>query len=666
MSAQPDAAHLLSTPGPDAFTESGVGRYMGWLRSHRNLDFDSYESLWRWSVTDLDGFWQSVWDYFGVRSETPHGRALGDATMPGTRWFPDARLNYARHLLVDAHAGRDIDNSLAVIAVSQSRERIELTFAQLRDQVARARAGLLRLGVQPGDRVVGYLPNIPEAIVAFLAAASIGAVWASCAPEFGPRSVVDRFAQIEPTVMIAVAGYTYGSKHIDHRFEVTEIREQLPTLRTVVHVPYGGLDLDDTLPWSELIAEAGPLDFESVAFDHPLYVLFSSGTTGKPKAIIHGHGGITLEHLKLLGLCWDVQQGDRFLWFTTTAWMIWNALVSGLMHSAAVVLMDGDPIHPAMDWQWQVAAETGVTVMGSSAGYLMACRKEGFEPTRDHDLSRVRHLAVSGSPLPIEGFEWVHERFGSHVLIDSVSGGTDVCSGMVGGSPLLPVWSGEISGPLLGCDVRAFDPEGNSVEGELGEMVVVTPMPSMPLGFWGDDDGSRYRETYFDMYPGVWRQGDWIRFTERGSCVITGRSDATLNRGGVRLGTSEFYAVVEDEPEVIDSLVIHLEDPEGGQGELLLFVVLHDGEHWSDELVARIRAALRTTLSPRHVPDSVEQVAAVPRNRTGKKLELPVKRILQGHDADAVASRDALADGASLEPYVEIARRRSTAGSSRT
>jgi acetoacetyl-CoA synthetase len=571
--------------------------------------------------------------------------------MPGAEWFPGATLNYAEHAVGGP------DDELAVLAYSQTRDRVELTWAQLRDQVARARAGLARLGVGRGDRVVAYLPNVPETLVAFLATASLGAIWASCAPEFGARSVVDRFGQVEPTVLLAVAGYGYGSKDIDRREQVAEIRAGLPTLRHVVHVPYGNQELPDALGWTELLAEPGELAWEPVPFAHPLCVLFSSGTTGKPKAIVHSHGGILLEHLKNHGLSWDLHEGDRILWFSTTAWMMWNALVSALLVRASIVMIDGNPLHPDLRWQWRLAEETGATLMGASPGFLMACRQEGVRPAAEFDLSRVRQIGAAGSPLPPEGYRWVAEQFGPDVLLNVGSGGTDVCSGIVQGSPLQPVWVGEIAGPCLGVDAQAFDEKGERVVGELGELVITAPMPSMPVGFWGDADGSRYRGTYFDTYPGVWRHGDWVRFSEVGSAVIAGRSDATLNRGGVRLGTAEFYRVVEELPEVADSLVVHLEDPAGGHGELLLYVQLRPEADLVEALRRRIATALRTELSPRHIPDGIAAVPVVPRNRTGKKLELPAKKILLGAALDDVASRDVLADPSSLDPFVELARR---------
>ncbi|MBW8487514.1 acetoacetate--CoA ligase [Actinomadura sp. PM05-2] len=635
------------TPAPDARDTSEIGRYLRWLEDERGLAFDGYPALWEWSVTDLAGFWTSIWDFFGVRAHTPPEEALRSAAMPGAEWFPGATLNYAEH----AFGGDDAD--VAVVARSQTRPPVELTFGELREQVARARAGLVRLGVGRGDRVAAYLPNIPETLVAFLATASLGAVWASCAPEFGPRSVVDRFAQLEPKVLLAVAGYRYGERDIDRRGEVAAIRDGLPGTPHVVHVPYGAHTLSDSLPdatsWGELLAEPGPLEFAAVPFDHPLFVLFSSGTTGKPKAIVHRHGGILLEHLKNHALSWDLRPGDRMLWFSTTAWMLWNALVSALLLRASVVLIDGDPAHPDLREQWRLAEETGATLMGVSPGYLMACRRAGVDPAREFGLARLRQLGSAGSPLPPEGYRWVLERFGDRVLLNVGSGGTDVCTGLLQGGPLQPVRAGEISGPCLGVAARAFDEDGAPVVGALGELVVTAPMPSMPTGFWGDADGSRYRGAYFDRYPGVWRHGDWVRFAPEGHAVVAGRSDATLNRGGVRLGTAEFYGVVEELPEIADSLVVHLED----RDELLLFVAAPGG--LDDALRARIAAALRGALSPRHVPDAITAVPAIPRGRTGKKLEVPVKRILRGARPEDVASRDALADPAALDAFAAFA-----------
>jgi acetoacetyl-CoA synthetase len=645
---------LLRPVASDVRATTEIGRFLTWLERERGLTFASYEELHRWSVDDLEGFWSAVWEHFAVRGHSPYDEVLGRREMPGAEWFPGATLNYAEHALgLLDNPDQDADET-AVLGYSQTRDRVELTWGQLRDQVARARAGLQRLGVGRGDRVVAYLPNIPETLVAFLATASLGAIWASCAPEFGARSVVDRFGQVEPKILLAVAGYGYGSKDVDRREQVAEIREGLPTVEHVVHVPYGANTLPDAVSWDALVGEPGELAFEPVPFAHPLAVLFSSGTTGKPKAIIHGHGGILLEHLKNHALSWDLGPGDRILWFSTTAWMMWNALVSALLVRASIVMIDGNPLHPDIRWQWRLAEETGATLMGASPGFLMACRKEGVEPAKEFDLSRLRQIGAAGSPLPPEGYRWVAEQFGPDVLLNVGSGGTDICSGIVQGSPLQPVWAGEISGPCLGIDAKAFDDKGEQVVGELGELVITAPLPSMPVGFWGDPDGTRYRDTYFDVYPGVWRHGDWVRFSEVGSAIIAGRSDATLNRGGVRLGTAEFYRVVEELPEIADSLVVHLEDPAGGNGQLLLFVRPADGVELDDALRRRISTTLRTELSPRHIPDRIAAVPVIPHNRTGKKLELPVKKILLGAAPDEVASRDVLADPTALDAFVEL------------
>jgi acetoacetyl-CoA synthetase len=629
-------------------TGTELARFLDRLRAERGLEFASYRELHAWSASDLDGFWSAIAEFFAVRFHTRPTAVLGRREMPGAEWFPGAMLNYAEHALT-GHEGT------AVIAYSQTRDRVELTWEQLREQVARARAGLQRLGVGRGDRVVAYTPNIPETLVAFLATASLGAVWASCAPEFGARSVIDRFAQVEPTVLLVVPGYTYGEKPIDRTGEVAAVRAGLPTVRHVVAVPYGPGEVPAALSWDELLGEPGDLAFDPVPFAHPLCVLFSSGTTGRPKAIVHGHGGVLMEQLKNHALSWDLRPGDRMLWFSTTAWVMWNALVGGLLVGAGIVLIDGNPVHPDVGWQWRLAEESGATVMGASPGWLMACRAAGVEPTRDHDLSRIRQIGAAGSPLPPEGYRWVAEHFPG-VLLNVGSGGTDVCSGIVQGGPWQPVVEGEISGPALGVAAAAFDADGKPVVGELGELVITEPMPSMPVGFWGDPDGTRYRDAYFDVYPGVWRHGDWVRFSESGSVIVAGRSDATLNRGGVRLGTAEFYGVVEELPEVTDSLVVHLEDPSGGPGELVLFVVPAAGVALDDALRGRIARELRAALSPRHVPDRIVAVPAVPRNRTGKKLELPAKRILLGAAPEEVASRDVLADPTSLDAFVELAR----------
>jgi acetoacetyl-CoA synthetase len=639
-----------------------MGDFMRWLSRERGLDFADYASLWEWSTTDLAGFWGAVWDYFMVSAHTPPTAVLEDAHMPGAVWFPGARLNYAEQVLRMPGVA---DDTAMVYGVSQSRGPVTLTAAELREQVRRVRAGLVRLGVGEGDRVAAYLPNIPETYVLMLATASLGATFSSCAPEFGTRSVTDRWRQIGPKVLVAVDGYAYGDKPIDRRAEVDTIRRELPTLEHTVTLSY----LDSGAPdgWAQLAGPTDePLEFAPVPFNHPLYVLYSSGTTGLPKPIVHGHGGILLEHLKMLALHQDLGPGDRFFWFTTTGWMMWNYLASGPAVGAAIVLFDGNPMvaaerggpaRPDPAALWRMAGELGITYFGTSAPFLLACRKAGVVP-RDLVGPALRGVGSTGAPLPPEGFSWVYETVREDVLLTSLAGGTDVCTGFLGGTPLLPVYQGEISCRALGARIEAYDPSGRPVIGELGELVISAPMPSMPVGFWGDTDGERYREAYFDVFPGVWRHGDWITVTERGTCVITGRSDATLNRGGVRLGTAEFYSVVEGLPEVADSVVVHLEDDEGGAGELLLFVVPADGVELDDALRSRIARELRGALSPRHIPDEIHQVRAVPRTLSGKKLEVPVKKILTGTPVDAAAARGALANPESLLAFEELANLR--------
>ncbi len=651
-----DAGTVLWSPPVDVRARTRMGQFLSWLEQRRGLTFAGYTDLWQWSVDDLSGFWSAVWEYFDVMAHSTHHQVLADSRMPGATWFPGATLNYAEHAL---RTGGTDTSATVVWSLSQTRAPVELSADRLREQVAAVRAGLVSLGVRRGDRVAAYLPNIAETLVAFLATASLGAVWSSCAPEFGTRSVVDRFRQIEPRALLAVDGYRYGGLAVDRSDEVAAISDALGSLAATVVLPY--LDRESgpipgTRPWAEFTGEAGALEFEPVPFDHPLYILYSSGTTGLPKPIVHGHGGILLEHLKVLGLHTDLGPGDRFFWFSTTGWMMWNFLVSGLLVGSGVVLFDGNPGYPDLMSMWRMAEETATTYFGTSAPFLISCRKEGLRPRDEVDLTGLRGVGSTGAPLPAEGFEWVYDAVGDDLVLSSVSGGTDVCTAFVGGTPMLPVRAGEIACRYLGCRVEAYDPDGRPVIGEQGELVITRPMPSMPVGFWGDADGSRYRAAYFETFPGVWRHGDWITITERGTCIISGRSDSTLNRGGVRIGTSDFYSVVEELPEISDSLVVHLEDGGHGMGELLLFVVLKPRATLDDALRGRIVAALRANLSPRHVPDHIEAVTAVPRTLSGKKLEVPIKRILTGADPDQAVATGALANPESLAFFERLAQ----------
>lgn len=650
---------VLWSPPADAVGSTRLGEFLTFCEGRTGRTFADYDELWEWSIADgLEDCWAAIWDFFDVVSSTPYDQVLDRRVMPGARWFAGASLNYAEHVL---RSGEGRDDELAVVARSQSRDRIELTWADLAEQVGRARAGLQRLGVREGDRVAAYLPNIPETIVAFLAACSLGAVWTSCAPEFGVQAVLDRFTQVEPTVLLGVSGYRYGRHDVSRVAELAAIRQGLPSLSATVTVPYGPYDAlgdDSTVMWADLLAEPGPSAFVHVPPDHPLYVLYSSGTTGLPKPIVHGHGGVLVEHLKVIGLHSDMGPSDRFFWFTTTGWMMWNYVVSGLLVGAQLVLFDGDPNFDGPDTLWRLAAEEQITWFGGGAPFFTACKRAGLRPIDDLDLSALRAVGSTGAPLPADAFRWIYESVSPDVLLSPISGGTDVCSAFVGGSPMTPVWEGEIPCSYLGAAVRAFDEDGNPVVGGQGELVITEPMPSMPVGFWGDEDGSRYRAAYFEDFPGVWRHGDWITITERGSCVITGRSDATLNRGGVRVGTAEIYRVVEGVEGVVDSLVVHLEAADADDpGTLVLFVVT-DGRRLDDELMASIRTTVRRELSPRHVPDEVHAVAAIPTTLSGKKLELPVKKILLGGDPERVASKGALKDPDALDAIVRLSRGR--------
>ncbi len=650
------APEKLWDPPAELVERSRMAEYMRWLAAERGLELDGYHELWRWSVSDLEGFWSSIWDFFEVQAEGGYDRVLASREMPGAEWFAGTRLNYAEHVF----AGKD-DDEPAILHTSELRELDELSWGELRAQVAATAAALRQLGVGRGDRVAAYLPNIPEAIVAFLASASIGAVWSSCSPDFGPASVIDRFAQIEPKVLFAVDGYRYGGKDFDRRDTIAELQAAMPSLTRTVVLPY--LDpapdlssLRDAMPWAELLADGTGADlaFERVPFDHPLWVLYSSGTTGLPKAIVQGQGGILLEHLKKLHLHVDAHPGDRLFWFTTTGWMMWNFLVSGLLTRAAIVLYDGNPGHPDMSVLWDLAARAGVTMFGTSASYIAACMKAGVEPAAGRDLSRLKAVGSTGSPLSPEGFDWIYEHLGADTWLFSTSGGTDLCTAFVGGTPLLPVYRGELQARALGAAVEAWDEEGNSLVDEVGELVVTEPMPSMPVRFWGDEDGSRYRASYFEMFPGVWRHGDWIEITSRGTAVIYGRSDSTINRSGIRMGTSEIYRAVLGIDAIVDALVVDVPRP-GTEGWMPLFIVLREGAELDDELRREIARAVREQCSPRHVPDKVFAIAEVPRTLSGKVLEVPVKRILMGTPAAKAASRDSLANPAALDYFTAMA-----------
>jgi len=676
---------LLWEPPAEQLQAVEMKRFMDRVGERQGRELGDYDELWRWSVEHLEDFWASIWEFCGVRASKPYERVLASHEMPGTRWFEGAQLNYAENVLARG-AGRE--GEVAVLHCSELRELDEITWGELSARVAAAADGLRALGVGRGDRVVAYMPNIPETLIALLAVASIGAIWSSAAPEFGARSVIDRFAQIEPKVLLAVDGYRHGGKDFDRTAVVERILEELPTVEHVVLLDYlagagessragsrpkSGLagtlssssSASSVVTWHGLLSLGEGSDrselgqhFEQVPFDHPLWVLYSSGTTGLPKAIVQGHGGILIEQLKKR-MHLDLRHGDRMFWFTTTGWMMWNFLVGCLLSDAAIVLYDGSPAHPDLGFLWGLAERARITCMGVSPGLLASCEKAGIEPARDHDLSALRAIGATGSPMSPESFRWVYEHVKRDVWLFSTSGGTDVCTAFVAGCPLLPVYEGELQCRALGCAVEAWDEQGHSVADEVGELVITEPMPSMPLFLWGDDDGSRLRESYFAIYPGVWRHGDWIRITSRGGAVIYGRSDSTINRQGVRMGTAEIYRAAMAVPEVLDALVVDIPKPGGGDSQaelwMAMFVVLREGVMLDDELAAQIKRRIREDCSPRHVPNEIRQIEQVPRTLSGKVLEVPVKRILMGMPPEQAASVESLADPHSLDYFVALA-----------
>lgn len=648
---------LLWEPTEECKKQSNMMRYMMWLKNNRQLAFHSYETLWQWSVTDIEGFWESLWAYFDIKSASPYREVLAERKMPGAKWFAGAELNFAEHIFRNMNPDHP-----AIISRSEIRPLQTMTWQQLYDQTAAFAAGLKAAGIQPGDRVVAYMPNIAETVIAFLACASIGAIWSSSSPDFGSSIVVDRFKQIEPRILIAADGYRYGGKDYDRLATVQSIQAAIPSLEKIILLPYLSEEpdvsrLQNIVTWDDFAAghPSPQLDFNPLPFDHPIWVLYSSGTTGLPKAIVQGQGGILLEHLKTITIHMNVKPGDRFFWYTTTGWMMWNMVVGALLSQASIVLYDGNPGYPDLETLWKFADETEMTLFGTSASFLINCRNKAVSPKSKYKLDKLASVKSTGSPLPPEGFQWVYEHVRSDVWLSSTSGGTDVCAPFVAGSPLLPVHAGEIQCRALGAKVEAYNEDGVPVSNEVGELVVTEPMPSMPLFFWNDEDGQTYFHSYFDTYPGVWRHGDWIKITPKGSCQIYGRSDATINRGGIRMGTSEIYSAVEGVPGIADSLVIDVSNTQG-KAFMPLFVVLNEGVTLDEGLKNDIINSIREHCSPRHIPNGIYEIKEVPRTLNGKKLEVPIKKMLMGFPLEKAVNKDSMSNPDSLEYFIAFAK----------
>ncbi|MCA9954947.1 MAG: acetoacetate--CoA ligase [Anaerolineales bacterium] len=647
------AGDVLWQPSPKVVENANLTRFMRWLAAERNLDLADYDALWRWSVTELGPFWQAIWDFCGVQASQRGEVALADAQMPGAVWFPEARLNYAENIFAQM-----TDSHPAMLYEDEAGPLVEWRWEEVRRQTAVLQQHLKSLGIGEGDRVVAYLPNIPEAIISCLAVVSLGAIWSSASPDFGSKAVLDRFAQIEPKLLITVDGYRYNGKPFDRRDIVTQLQAGLPTLENTIAIPLlDDAPLPNTLSWTDLLTstdETPKLTFAQVPFDHPLWILYSSGTTGLPKPIVHGHGGNLLEHKKSIMLHNDIKPGDRFFWYTSTGWMMWNYLVGSLLSGSTAILYNGSPSYPNLDRLWDLAERSGMTYFGLSPAFVSACQNAGIQPNQQHDLTQIRGIGSTGAPLPVSAFAWLYQNVHDDFALESLSGGTDLCTAFVGGCRLKPVVAGEIQGASLGAKVQAWNSSGEPVLGEVGELVIAAPMPSMPVKFWNDPGNVRYQESYFEMFPGVWRHGDWIKFDERGGCVIYGRSDATINRKGIRMGTSEIYACVEAIDGVLDSLVVDLELLDR-DSYMPLFVILAEGRTLDDALRQQINQALRTQLSPRHVPDAIYQVQELPYTLSGKKLEIPVRRILLGHPVEKAANLGAMRNPESIQFFIKLA-----------
>lgn len=654
MPYQVDEGDILWRPSPEQIERANLTHYMAWLKEEKGLDFSSYNDLWQWSVDEVEGFWESLWRYFDIIHSRPYEKVLSGRAMPGARWFEGARLNYAEQVFRSMTS----DNP-AFLYQTETTELTGMSWQELHDQVAAVAAALRRMGVVVGDRVVAYMPNTPETLVAFLACASLGAIWSSCSPDFAGRSVIDRFKQISPKVLIATNGYMYGGKAFSTIDSVLTLKSELDSLEQVVLVPCRDLPqpaakVEGTVLWAELLKEAEPLVFEQVPFDHPIWVVYSSGTTGKPKGLVHSQGGVLMEFMKFHTFHLDLHPGDRFFWFSTTGWVMWNIVAGSLLVGAVPVLFDGNPAHPDMTTLWRMAEKAGLSVFGTSAAFITACMQGALKPGADFNLSKLRAIGSTGSPLSAAGFSWVYQEVASDLLLGSTSGGTDITSGFLGACPLLPVRAAELQCRCLGVNAQAWDEEGKPLIGEVGELVITAPMPSMPVYLWDDPDNQRYEDSYFDVYPGVWRHGDWLKLTPEGGCIIMGRSDSTLNRQGVRMGSSDFYNVLDEMPELADSLIVGYTD-HGGEYRMPLFVVLAQDVALDAGLKKKIASTLRTTLSPRHVPDDVFAVSDIPRTLNGKKMEVPVIKVLSGVAVDKAVNLGSMSNPKSMDYFMEFA-----------
>lgn len=649
---------LLWEPSEKRKSKAHVTAYLNYLKKTKSLNFTTYGELWDWSVNNLEEFWGSVWDYFDIKASAPYSTVLSGGKMPGAVWFKGAKLNFAEHVFRNF-----TEKKPALIFQSELEPLHEISWQEIEQKVSSLANALRKMGVKPGDRVVAYIPNIPEAVIAVLACSSLGAIWSSCSPDFGSRSVIDRFKQIEPKVLFVVDGYKYSGKNFDRRSIIDKLQKALPSLEQTIFIKYlfkktdndtKKADPPNTISWETLINNPSTLSFEQVPFDHPLWVVYSSGTTGLPKPIVQGHGGIIIELLKFTRFHLDLKIEDRFFWFSTTGWIMWNILLGGLLAGSTVVLFDGNPGYPDMSLLWKMAQEAKINVFGSGAPFYTACMKAGLKPGKDFDLSALKTIGSTGSPLPPDAFLWAYENIKKDLWVASVSGGTDVCTGFLGSSPLLPVHAGELQCSCLGVKAASFDENGNSLIDEVGELVITEPMPSMPLYFWNDKDNQRYFESYFDMYPDIWRHGDWIKINDRGACIITGRSDSTLKRMGVRMGSSEIYSAIEDLPEVLDSLIIGYDSP-GGKYFMPLFVALQDGIELDEKMIIIIKDKIKAALSSRHLPDAIYAIKEVPRTLSGKKLEVPVKKILMGFPIKKSINPDTMANPESINYFIEFA-----------